>query len=262
MAGAYCASDMNILAAALTSKTARNGLTIAACLLLSLAVTSGASASVAVGASGSASQALRQSLTAATAAGSARITVQFFSGSSTGKVVQDSSLHSGEQTIAIGKALASVVLVGGAAYISGNSQGLTSYFGLPTALGPTLAGRWVSVQSTDAAFQAVTANVALSSALADVTPSGTLIAGKRLKVSGQWVKSISGQIPGGGGRLTLFVTANARSLPVQAVESSGTGKSAKGEIVTFRRWGEQVHLATPSGAIPISTLEAAASASG
>ena len=145
MAGAYCACDMNILAAALTSKTARNGLTIAACLLLSLAVTSGASASVALGASGSASQALRQSLTAATAAGSARITVQFFSGSSTGKVVQDCSLHSGEQTIAIGKALASVVLVGGSAYISGNSQGLTSYFGLPERVGPTLAGRWVSV---------------------------------------------------------------------------------------------------------------------
>ena len=253
---------MNFSRAAVISTTARRGLTVAGCLLLSLAVTSGASASVAVGSSTAASQALTHSLSAATAAGSARITVQFFSGSSTGRVVQDSSLHSGAQTIAIGKAVASIVLVGGAAYISGNSEGLTSYFGLPSALGPTLAGRWVSVQSTDAAFQAVTANVALSSALANVTPSGSLIAGKRLKVSGQWVKSISGEIPGGGGRLTLFVTTNERSLPVQAVESSGTGKSAKGEIVTFRRWGEHVHVATPSGAIPISTLEAASSASG
>ena len=253
---------MNFAAAPFTSTTARRGLTVATCLLLSLAVTSGASASVAVGSSATASQSLMHSLSAATAAGSARITVQFFSGRSTGKVVQDSSLHSGEQTIAIGKAVASVVLVGGSAYLSGNSRGLTSYFGLPSALAPTLSGRWISVQSTDAAFHAVTANVALPSALAQVTPSSPLIAGKRLKLSGQWVRSISGEIPGGGGRLTLFVTADTRSLPVQAVESSGAGKSAQGEIVTFRRWGEQLHLATPSGAIPISTLQAASSASG
>ena len=253
---------MNFLpAAAITSRTARRGLTFVTCLLLSLAVTSEASASVAVGSPGSVNQALEHSITAATEAGSARITVQFLSGSATGKVVQDSSLHAGEQTVAIGKALASIILVGGAAYLSGNSKGLTSYFGVPSALVPTLTGRWVSVQPTDSAFQAVTANLALPSALATVTPSGALVAGKRSKVDGQWVKSISGEAPGGGGRLTLFITANARSLPVEAVESSGVGKSAKGEIVTFTRWGEHFHVATPSGAIPISTLEAASSAS-
>lgn len=236
-------------------------MTFVACLLLSLAVTSEASASLAVGSSESEGQALMHSITAATAAGSARIMVQFFSGSATGRVVQDSSLHSGEQTVAIGKERASVVLVGGAAYFSGNSKGLTSYFGMPSALVSTLAGHWVSVQSTDSAFQAVTANVSLPSALVNVTPSGSLIAGKRSKVDGQWVKSISGEAPGGGGRLTLFITANARSLPIEAAESSGVGRSAKGEIVTFTRWGEHVHVATPSGAIPLSTLQAAASGS-
>ncbi len=237
-------------------------MTVVACLLLSLAVTSEASASVAVGSSGSVTQALKRSLTAATKAGSVKITVQFFSGSTTGKVVQDSSLRSGQQTTAIGKALASVVLVGGTAYISGNSKGLTSYFGLPSAMVPTLTGRWVSLPPTDSAFHAVTANVTLPAALAQVTPSGTLVAGKRSKVNGQWVKSITGEVPGGGGRLTLFVTDDARSLPVEAVESTGAGTSARGEIVTFLSWGEQLHLATPSGAFPIATLRAAASASG
>src|SRR5580704_6304338 len=107
---------MKLPASEFTPKAARYGLTVLACLLLSLAVESGASASVAVGTSASASHVLMHSLAAATKAGSARITVQFFSGSSTGKVVQDSSLHSGEQTVATGGALASVVLVGGAAY--------------------------------------------------------------------------------------------------------------------------------------------------
>ena len=204
------------------------GLTCVGCLLLSLAVTSEASASVAAGSSGSVNQALKHSLSAASKAGSAKITVQFFSGPVTGKVVQDSSPHSGEQTVAIGKDLASVVLVGGAAYISGNSQGLTSYFGLPSSLVPRIVGHWVSLHSNDAAFHAVTANVTLKSALANVTPSGTLLAGKRSKVDGQWVTSISGKAPGGGGRLTLFITADARSLPVKAVETSGAGSLGKG----------------------------------
>ncbi len=252
---------MSFPAAPLTSKSvARRGLTVAGGLLLSLTVTSVASASPA--ASGSASQALKHSLNDATEAGSARITVQFFTGSTTGKVVQDSSLHSGEQTVAIGKELVSTVLVGGAAYISGNSQGLTTYFGLPSALVPTLNGKWVSVQPTDAAFQSVSANVSLTSALANVTPSGTVVAGKRSKVDQQWVNSISGEAPGGRQRLTLFVAANKRALPVEAVESAGSGKSATGEIVTFTRWGEQVHVPTPSGALPLSAIQAASSASG
>ncbi len=250
---------MTFPAAPLTSKTARHGLTLVGCLLLGLVVSPAVSASAAVGTSGSVSQALSHSLAAATKAGSARITVQFFSGSATGKVVQDSSLHSGQQTVAIGKELASTAFVGDKAYISGNSKGLTSYFGLPSAVVPTLAGRWVSVQPTDSAFQGVTANVALPSALAAVTPSGALVTGKRSKVDRQWVRSISGQAPGGGGRLTLFVAADARSLPVEAVESSGAGTSARGEIVKFSRWGEPVHVVTPSGALPLSTIQAASS---
>ena len=55
-------------------------LTVVACLL-GLAVTSEASASVAAGSSGSLKQAVESSVAAATGAGSARITVQFFSGS-------------------------------------------------------------------------------------------------------------------------------------------------------------------------------------
>jgi hypothetical protein len=118
------------------------------------------------------------------------------------------------------------------------------------------------VQPTDAAFQSVSANVSLTSALANVTPSGTVVAGKRSKVDQQWVNSISGEAPGGRQRLTLFVAANKRALPVEAVESAGSGKSATGEIVTFTRWGEKVHVPTPSGALPLSAIQAASSASG
>lgn len=250
---------MRFRAAAITSKPA---LALVLCGLLSLATTAEASASVDAASSSSVSQSLAQALGAAKAVGSARITVQFFSGSTNGKVVQDSTLHSGKQTVAIKNELASVVLTGGTAYISGNSKGLTSYFGLPSSLVPTLTGKWVSVQPTDAAFQSLSANVALSSALANITPSGTLVAGRRQRVNRQWVKSISGEAPGGDGRLTLFVAANAAPLPVEAVETSGSGRSAKGEIVMFTRWGEHVQVPVPAGALPLSAIEAPSSASG
>ena len=252
---------MRSRAAAITSKTA---LGCAGCALLGLALTTGTSVAASADATpaSSASQSLDQALGAAKAAGSARITVQFFYGSTSGKVVQDSTLHSGKQTVAIKNEIASIVLTGGTAYISGNSLGLTSYFGLPNSLVPTLTGKWVSIEPTDAAFKSVSATVALSSALANVTPSGALAAGKRSKVDGQSVRSISGEAPGGGGRLTLFVAADKASLPVEAVETSGSGQAARGEIVTFSRWGEQVQVPTPTGALPLSAIEAASSASG
>ena len=175
---------------------------MAGCLVLSgvLASVAPTGPAAATTSSASASQLLKQSLASATAAGSARISVQFFSGSTTGKVLQDSSLQTGKQTVAIGKEIASVVLVGGTAYISGNSLGMTSFFGMPSTLASAVAGKWISIQSTDSSFQNITANVTLASALTEVTPSGTLAAGKHTNVHGQAVKSIAGQAPGGGGR--------------------------------------------------------------
>jgi hypothetical protein len=206
-------------------------------------------------------QALAHALGAAKAEGSVRVTVEFYSGSTTGKVVQDSALQSGKQTVAIGKERASVVLVGRTAYISGNGQGMTSYFGLPSDVVATLSGRWISIRPSDAAFQTVAGNVTLASALANVTPAGNLSAGKRSTVNHQSVRSIAGAARDGG-RLTLFVAAGGRSLPVEAIESSGTGTSARGEIVTFTRWGEHVNLPKPSPAVPISAVQAASSRAG
>jgi hypothetical protein len=210
--------------------------------------------------SSSAQRDVAHSLAEAKQAGTVRITVQFFTGSTTGKVVQDSSLTAGKQTVAIGNELASVVLLRSSAYISGNNEGLTSFFGLPSAMVSALIGRWASLQPGDSPYSAVTANVTLRSALANVTPSGTLIEGKRSMVDGQLVRSIAGSLPGGGGHMLLFVAINKRSLPVEAVESGGNGASGQGEIVTFSHWGETLRISAPHGAIPFSALQTIASA--
>ena len=263
----YRAAVMRIRPAATTRTTGIGLASVAG--LLGLVILSGpaGAAGSGVGSSvpgptGSAPAVLHNSFAAATKAGSARISVQFYSGSTTGKVLQDSSLSSGKQTVAVGKALASIVLVGGTAYISGNSQGLTSYFGIPTALLPQIVGRSISLQQSDSGFQSVTANVTLPSALANVTPSGTLVEGKHANVNGQQVRTISGTGPGGAGRVTLLIASTGRRLPVEAVETSASGTSRSGEIVSFSQWGEQVTVTKPTKVIPISRLQSAAPAQG
>jgi hypothetical protein len=86
--------------------------------------------------------------------------------------------------------------------------------------------------------------------------------GKQKKLAGQLTQSISGTGSSNVPPTTLFVATSGSHLPVEAVASRGSGKGLSGEIATFSRWGEKVHVPTPSNAIPISTLSAASTAAG
>lgn len=151
------------------AKTTRRATALIGLFLFSLTSTCDASAATSPPAS-PLQHALAAALTEAKSAGSARISVQFFTGSTSRRVVQDSTLETAEQTTAIRKEVVPVVLVGGADYISGNTAGLTSYFGQPGSVASTLSGKWVSIQPTDSSFQSISANVDLTSAFANVTP--------------------------------------------------------------------------------------------
>jgi hypothetical protein len=206
--------------------------------------------------SGVANQTLTAAIASAKKVGSVRVTVHFFSGQTTGELVQDSTRTSAEQTVAIGKERVSIVLAKNTVYFSGNVQGLVNYFGLTKAVATTLADRWVSASSSDSAFPSLVAGLTLSSALKEVSPTGSLANGKRRTIDGQTTTSLSGTGPSGIARVTLFVATDGKSLPVEAVGSSGSAKKASGEIVTFSRWGETVHVPVPSESIPIATLNA------
>jgi hypothetical protein len=183
--------------------------------------------------------------------------VQFFSGKTTGQSVQDSTLNAGQITVAIGTQRVSIVLSHGVGYVIGNSAAVTGYLGFPQNLSSNLAGRWISVQPSDMGYSFYIANVSLSSALATVTPTGTLTAGKRTKVNGKSVYAIEGFGPGGNGQTTLLYAAKGKPLPVEVVQSNGSGSSASGEIITFSRWGEKVKLVKPTSPIPLSAIQGA-----
>lgn len=226
------------------------------CIFANIAVAAGAYGASPVERSGTPNQILTSAIASAKKAGSVRVTVHFFSGQTTGELVQDSARASAEQTVAIGKERVSIVLSKGTVYFSGNTQGLVNYFGLTKAVATTLADRWISASSSDSAFPSLVAGLTLSSALKEVSPTGSVVKGKRRTVDGQTTTSLSGTGPAGVARVTLFVAAHGKSLPVEAVGSGGSAKKASGEIVTFSRWGEAVHVPVPSESIPISTLNA------
>jgi hypothetical protein len=223
-----------------------------------------ASAASAAGAgpSNAPGQVVKAAIASGTEKGSVRVTVHFFSGKTTGELVQDSARQMAKQTVAIGKERISIVLRNGTAYFAGNSQGLTKYFGLPKAVAAQLSGRWISISPTDSGFQSVTAGLTLSAALKEVTPTGTVTRGKKKTVNRQPTLSVLGTGSAGGPQTTLFVAAHGTPLPVEAVSSTGSGSTASGEIVTFSRWGEKVTTPTPSNSIPVSTLSLGTSSGG
>jgi hypothetical protein len=232
------------------------------CMLATIAMAAGANGATPHQPSGTGNQILKSAIATAQEVGSVRVTVHFFSGKTTGELVQDSARASAEQTVAIGNERVSIVLSANTVYFSGNTQGLVHYFGLTTAVATTLANQWVSASPSDSAFPSLAAGLTLSSALGEVSPTGSIVKGKPQTVDGQPTTSLSGTGPAGITRLTLFVAAHGRSLPVEAVGSSSSAQKVSGEIVTFSRWGEPVHVPVPSKSIPISTLSAGSPTAG
>jgi hypothetical protein len=225
-------------------------------MLVSAACTPSASADTSLRTNEPPGQVLKAALASATHEGTVHITVHFFSGKTTGVLVEDSARGSAKQTVAIGRERVSIILTHGTAYFAGNSRGLTKYFGISASNASALSGRWVAVSPSDAGFKEVTAGLTLTSALKEASPSGSFVQGKRRTVDRRPTVSISGTGSASGPQTTLFVATSGKPLPVEAVSSSQSGETTSGEIITFSRWGESVHTPTPVGAIPVSALSA------
>jgi len=231
-------------------------------LVLILAVMAGVAGAASRRPPGSASQLVKAAIAAAKHQGSVRVTVHFVTGNVTGEVVEDSARQSGVQTVAIGKERISIILLNGTAYVTGNSQGLISYFGFPASIASTMAGRWISITPSEPGYQSVIAGLTLSSALTEVSPTGTLSEGKRSTVDNQSTWSVLGTGSAHQPPTTLFVATSGRGLPVGAVTARHGGTTLTGQIVTFSRWGETVHIPQPTSPVSISTLSSGSTNAG
>jgi hypothetical protein len=169
-------------------------------------------------------------------------------------MTNDIGTFEGRQVIASNAARAEVLQVGQEAYIQGNASAIADYFGLTKNDPQQLANTWISIVPSDGGeYQAVSASVTLKSDFQNVTIPAPLTEGRPVTVAGHRCIPLTGhttQPMVGQMTVTMYVTKSSAPLPV---ETRATAK--KGQSTTmWSRWGQQVTLNPPPGAVPLSSL--------
>ncbi|HLI24815.1 MAG TPA: hypothetical protein VKU91_07650 [Acidimicrobiales bacterium] len=192
------------------------------------------------------------------AAGQGSVRIVAVSGSARQRVVSvyDVAGDHGKQTIAGDEGSGSISVVGGAAYQRADATYLQQSENFPAQLATRYAGQWISFRPGQPGFEVVSAGDTLSSALAEVTPTGPLRTIGLGTADGQPAVEVAGSNPAaaGPGTEVLYVALAAPHLPIKAVQRfPGTGGVTL-NTETFSNWGEAVSVTAPARAIPITSV--------
>ena len=194
-------------------------------------------------------------------AAAAKHSVHYVSSSSAPNVsirlVSDVAKGRGFQRITVTKhgqtGPASVRVVGGTAYIRGNTFTLHNFFPFTQAQAARYAGKWISIPSTSGAYSAVAADATFASFLADLLPSKHLML-VRATIAGRKSVGIRGVVRQAGLKLVETVYAPARGTPLpfeeKAVASGHPGTSR----TRMSKWNEPVKVQAPAHSVPIATV--------
>jgi hypothetical protein len=166
----------------------------------------------------------------------------------------DIGTFEGRQVIALNASRAQVIQIGQEAYIQGNASAIANFFGLTKNDPQQLANTWISMVPSDGqAYQTVSAAVTLKSDFQHQTIPGPLTEGRPVTVEGHRCIPLTGHATEpnvGKVTVTMYVTHSSTPLPVE------TRATAKKIVTTtsWSRWGQQVTLNPPAGAISFSSL--------
>jgi hypothetical protein len=147
----------------------------------------------------------------------------------------------GHGTIAEGPIRLEVLRIGKTVYIKANAGFLQRFAG---AAGALLKGRWLKGPTTGRFAQLVPFTDLASLLQQSVSNHKTLVNEGETTFNGQKAVGIRDTSDGS----TLFVAASGPPYPVGAQDGTGKGK------IVFDRWGEDVSLVAPKGAVDISKL--------
>ncbi len=177
------------------------------------------------------------------------------SGSSSILATVDFGTKSGEETLSEGKAKLTLKLNPTYAYISGNSSGLTTIFGLTAAQAKKVGKDWISAKAGTSEYAAFKSGLTISS-LAVVLPatkgttlSTTVTDGVHLYVL-KWTTAATSSTPKLSNMLTI--SAVGATLPVEEITTASSGSAT----TKFSRWGEHVAVSAPPVASTISYSKA------
>jgi hypothetical protein len=169
------------------------------------------------------------------------------------KIVADVGTTSGAETVSIGKAHLAARLTPTEGYISGNSSGLTTIFGLSSPEAKKVGPDWVSWKAGTSQYSNLKSDLTISS----ITALLPRVKGTKLstKASGgvklyvlKWTTAATGTTPKLA--ITLTISATGTILPVEAVSTAADGTKATTKL---SHWGGQPLVSAPPIASTIAS---------
>jgi hypothetical protein len=173
--------------------------------------------------------------------------------STTERIVADVGVLSGSETVSEGKADLAIRLTPTYAYVSGNSSGLTTLFGLPAAQEKKLGSKWVSWKSGTKEYSTLKADLTMSSVLSLLPKAkGTKLstdetAGAEAYLL-KWRTPATKSLPKLSNTLTISATGSA--LPIEETETSATGVKVKTQL---SGWDESFTVGAPPAASTVAS---------
>ena len=179
--------------------------------------------------------------------------------------VGDAGMTSGKQVVTIGSDTFTILVIGTACYFQGDERQMVDNLFLPDSIAAAHAGQWISLAPGDPPYQSVYVAVTTRSALtaniafaARQEAGTTRRAGYRvLAITGPMTNEVvDGQVQRAKGTADLYITTSLPHLPVQYTENGKINKVASKLVMTFSKWGEDLAVTAPTGAVTYSSLGA------
>jgi hypothetical protein len=172
------------------------------------------------------------------------------------RIVTDAGRSEGIQRVTFEQGRSSghetVEVVGGQAYLNGDSFTLENFNGFSAGAATQYAGRWLQISPSESAYASLTSAVTMSTIPAQIAlPAPELLKGKS-NVSGLRVQGIRGVVSTHEGTETgiLYVRSGNSPLPVELISS--LVKGGRGSNV-FSNWNETVAVKAPANSTPFSS---------
>jgi hypothetical protein len=166
------------------------------------------------------------------------------SASKTERIVADVGTSSGKELVSEGKAVLTVEATKSDAYVEGNSQGLTTLFGLSSADAKKLGSKWEVWKSGTSGYRTIKADVTLSSITALIpkakgtTVSTEVIDGTTYSVL-TWKVAATKSTPKLTDKLTVSTGTAVLPATEMSTDSEGTAD------MTLSDWGEPITVVAP-----------------
>jgi hypothetical protein len=177
------------------------------------------------------------------------------------EVIGDSGKTSGSQVLEVKNGttseLLSAIRIGSTGYLRGNDAALEKVLGLTSAQSSSYANRWLSFPTSNTSLAELVSGLRNSDVAAELEMTGPYTLGGTKTIAGKAALAIKGTAATSSGTtvpIVLYVAASGPPRPVEEV-TDPKGKSAAIQgVVTFSKWGEDIHPKAPTNSVSLLPL--------